>query len=82
MFTIARLHSSGPGGAALLSAASAAAQSGRAPAVVTARRFKAWIGRGDGTNRTKLEEVTLEGMLDAYQQAAYRTTITALMLGS
>ena len=26
--------------------------------------------------------VPLEGMLDAYEQVAYRTTITALMLGS
>ena len=48
------------GGAALWSAAPAAAQSGRAPAVMTARRFKAWIGRGEGTTRTKLEEVTLK----------------------
>jgi S-(hydroxymethyl)glutathione dehydrogenase/alcohol dehydrogenase len=64
------------GGAALWSAAPAAAQSGRAPAVVTARRFKAWIGRGEGTSRTKLEEVTLKPI--GGRQVVVRTEATNL----
>ena len=64
------------GGAALWSAASPAAQSGRAPAVVTARRFKAWIGRGEGTTRTKLEEVTLKPI--GGRQVVVRTEATNL----
>jgi len=31
----------------------------QSPAVVTRRRFKAWISRGDGPGRTTLHEVTL-----------------------
>ncbi len=64
------------GGAALWSAAPAAAQSGRAPAVVTARRFRAWIGRGEGTTRTKLEEVTLKPI--SGRQVVVRTEATNL----
>src|SRR5580765_1422724 len=64
------------GGAALWSAAPAAAQSGRAPAVVTARRFKAWIARGEGTTRTKLEEVTLKPI--GGRQVVVRTEATNL----
>src|SRR6185295_16214106 len=63
------------GGAALWSAGPAA-QSGRAPAVVTARRFKAWIGRGEGTARTKLEEVTLKPI--GGRQVVVRTEATNL----
>src|ERR1051325_11046518 len=32
---------------------------GQAPTVITARRFRAWIGRGLGQGRTTLQEVTL-----------------------
>ena len=32
---------------------------GQAPAVVTARRFRGWVTRGGGTNRTTLQEMTL-----------------------
>src|SRR4051812_17078538 len=32
---------------------------GQAPAIVTGRRFRAWIGRGTGQGRTTLQEVTL-----------------------
>jgi S-(hydroxymethyl)glutathione dehydrogenase/alcohol dehydrogenase len=64
------------GGAALWSAAPQAAQSGRAPAVVTARRFKAWVGRGEGPGRTKLEEVTLKPI--SGRQVVVRTEATNL----
>src|SRR3954468_6765601 len=32
---------------------------GQGPAVVTGRRFRAWVGRGSGQGRTTLQEVTL-----------------------
>src|SRR5436309_1588902 len=32
---------------------------GQAPAVITARRFRGWVTRGGGTNRTTLQEMTL-----------------------
>src|ERR1044071_4761760 len=32
---------------------------GQGPSVVTARRFRAWIGRGLGQGRTTLQDVTL-----------------------
>src|SRR5688572_7107102 len=44
------------GGAALLPPA---ALQGQAPGVVTSRRFKAWISRGNGPGRTTLQDVTL-----------------------
>jgi S-(hydroxymethyl)glutathione dehydrogenase/alcohol dehydrogenase len=56
------------GGAALAATqatqATAAAQAtqtaqGAGPAVITGRRFRAWISRGDGPKRTTLQEVTL-----------------------
>src|SRR5215203_6418824 len=52
------------GGAALttrvtpVAPAAQAAQGG--PAVITARRFRAWISRGEGSKRTTLQEVTLK----------------------
>jgi S-(hydroxymethyl)glutathione dehydrogenase/alcohol dehydrogenase len=46
------------GGAALLSRATAPVL-GQAPAVVTARRFRAWVGRGVGPGRTTLQDLTL-----------------------
>src|SRR5215467_9254834 len=45
------------GGAAL--AAPTASSLGQSPAVVTGRKFRAWVSRGTGTGRTKLEELTL-----------------------
>ena len=45
------------GGAALL--AGAAPAPAQAPAVVTRRRFKAWISRGNGVGRTTLQDLTL-----------------------
>src|SRR5262245_27049242 len=47
------------GAAGLWSPARSAAQSAQGPAIVTRRRFKAWISRGDGPGRTTLHEVTL-----------------------
>src|SRR4029453_12971467 len=32
---------------------------GQAPAVITVRRFRGWVTRGGGTNRTTLQELTL-----------------------
>src|SRR4029078_3469807 len=46
-------------GAALLADPSATALGGQAPAVITTRKFKAWISRGDGPGRTTLQDVTL-----------------------
>ncbi|HEU4688482.1 MAG TPA: alcohol dehydrogenase catalytic domain-containing protein, partial [Vicinamibacterales bacterium] len=44
-------------GAALISSGGAAF--GQAPAVVTARTFRAWISRGAGRGRTTLQEIRL-----------------------
>ena len=33
---------------------------GQAPAVITVRRFRGWVTRGGGTNRTTLQELTLK----------------------
>jgi S-(hydroxymethyl)glutathione dehydrogenase / alcohol dehydrogenase len=63
-------------GGALLAGPATAAEFGQAPAVVTARRFKAWIGRGEGTNRTKLEEVILRPI--GGRQVVVRTEATNL----
>src|SRR5688572_26909673 len=35
-------------------------QATQGPAIVTGRRFRAWISRGDGPKRTTLQEVTLK----------------------
>jgi hypothetical protein len=35
---------------------------GQAPAVITARRFRGWVTRGGGTNRTTLQEMTLRAV--------------------
>jgi len=62
------------GGAALLSPeASAFAQ---APSVVTKRRFKAWISRGEGPKRTTLQDVTLTPITG--RQVVVRTEATNL----
>jgi len=45
------------GGAALLAQVGGA--EGQAPGIVTERRFKAWISRGEGPGRTTLREAVL-----------------------
>ena len=62
------------GGAALFAQAGAIAQ--QAPSVVTQRRFKAWISRGDGPGRTTLQDVTLRPI--AGRQVLVRTEATNL----
>ena len=62
------------GGAALLAQAGTAF--GQAPAVVTQRRFKAWISRGDGPGRTTLHEASLRPI--AGRQVLVRTEATNL----
>ena len=62
------------GGAALLAQARTAL--GQAPAVVTQRRFKAWISRGDGPGRTTLQEATLRPITG--RQVLVRTEATNL----
>ncbi len=59
-----------------LLAGDAAAQSGGAPAVITARRFRAWISRGDGRRRTAIQEVTLRPI--SGRQVVVRTEATNL----
>jgi len=49
---------------------------GQAPAVVTARRFKGWVTRGGGTNRTTLQEMTLRPV--SGRQIAVRAEATNL----
>jgi len=61
------------GGAALFVGAAASAQ---APTVVTRRRFKAWISRGNGLGRTTLHDVTLRPI--AGRQVVVRTEATNL----
>src|SRR5262245_2717503 len=62
--------------AALLTAPGTAALSAQAPAVLTRRRFKAWISRGDGRGRTTLHEVALRPI--ASRQVVVRTEATNL----
>src|SRR5687767_10407375 len=62
------------GGAALLGGAAPAPA--QAPAVVTRRRFKAWISRGNGAGRTTLHDVTLRPI--AGRQVVVRTEATNL----
>jgi S-(hydroxymethyl)glutathione dehydrogenase/alcohol dehydrogenase len=62
------------GGAALFTQAGAIAQ--QAPSVVTQRRFKAWISRGEGPGRTTLHDVTLRPI--SGRQVLVRTEATNL----
>jgi S-(hydroxymethyl)glutathione dehydrogenase/alcohol dehydrogenase len=64
------------GGAALAGAPTAAPAQGRAPAVVTARRFRGWVSRGAGPGRTTLQEMTLRPI--AGRQVLVRTEATNL----
>ena len=56
------------GGAALLAQVRPAL--GQAPAVVTQRRFKAWISRGEGPGRTTLQEATLRPITGTLEPVA------------
>lgn len=49
---------------------------GQAPAVVTARRFRGWVTRGGGTNRTTLQDLTLRPI--SGRQLVVRTEATNL----
>jgi S-(hydroxymethyl)glutathione dehydrogenase/alcohol dehydrogenase len=69
-----RLLQGAAGGAALLAQADTA--SAQAPAVVTAKRFRAWISRGDGPGRTTLREATLRPI--GGRQVLVRTEATNL----
>ena len=62
------------GGAALVSPS--AEVSAQGPAVVTRRRFKAWISRGSGPGRTTLQDVTLRPI--SGRQVLVRTEATNL----
>ena len=62
------------GGAALLAQVDTAF--GQAPAVVTQRRFKAWISRGNGPGRTTLHDATLRPI--SGRQVVVRTEATNL----
>lgn len=63
------------GGAALLAPGTIAAAA-QAPAVVTARRFRAWVGQGTGPGRTRLQELTLRPIEG--RQVLVRTEATNL----
>src|SRR5688572_21116882 len=64
------------GAAGLLAAPSVIGKTAQAPAVVTGRRFRAWISRGNGQRRTTLHEVTLRPI--AGRQVVVRTEATNL----
>ena len=49
---------------------------GQSPAVVTGRRFRGWVTRGGGTNRTTLQELTLRPVTG--RQLVVRTEATNL----
>src|SRR6476646_11701014 len=57
-------------------AASQSAQGPQGPAVVTRRKFRAWISRGNGTGRTTMQEVTLRPI--SGRQVVVRTEATNL----
>jgi S-(hydroxymethyl)glutathione dehydrogenase/alcohol dehydrogenase len=62
------------GGAALLAQTGTA--QGQAPGVVTAKRFRAWISRGEGPGRTTLQEAVLRPLTG--RQVLVRTEATNL----
>jgi S-(hydroxymethyl)glutathione dehydrogenase/alcohol dehydrogenase len=64
------------GAASLLTTPSAGVASAQGPAIVTQRKFKAWISRGDGAGRTTLQEVTLRPI--SGRQVVVRTEATNL----
>src|SRR5688572_8949767 len=64
------------GAAGLLAAPSVIGKTAQAPAVVTGRRFRAWISRGNGQRRTTLHELTLRPI--GGRQVVVRTEATNL----
>ncbi|HXS80748.1 MAG TPA: alcohol dehydrogenase catalytic domain-containing protein, partial [Gammaproteobacteria bacterium] len=72
--SLLRASAAAAGGAAVLAQAGTAL--GQAPAVVTQRRFKAWISRGEGPGRTTLQEATLRPITG--RQVLVRTEATNL----
>lgn len=64
------------GAAGLWTPVRTAGQSAQGPAIVTRRRFKAWISRGDGPSRTTLHEITLRPI--SGRQVVVRTEATNL----
>src|SRR5262245_23433185 len=68
------LAAAAAGPAALAASPQGAGQ--QAPALVTRRRFRAWISRGDGAGRTSLQEVTLRPI--SARQVLVRTEATNL----
>src|SRR6185503_16195495 len=71
--SLLRASAAAAGGAVLAQAGTAL---GQAPAVVTQRRFKAWISRGEGPGRTTLQEATLRPITG--RQVLVRTEATNL----
>jgi S-(hydroxymethyl)glutathione dehydrogenase/alcohol dehydrogenase len=63
-------------GAAAFGYPAAGAAMGQAPAVVTTRKFRAWISKGDGPGRTTLQDVTLRPI--GGRQVVVRTEATNL----
>src|SRR4029078_5766285 len=57
-------------------AAQGPSPSGQAPTVVTGRRFRAWVTRGAGSDRTTLQELTLRPI--SGRQIVVRTEATNL----
>lgn len=64
------------GAAGLWTPVRTAGQSAQGPAIVTRRRFKAWISRADGPSRTTLHEITLRPI--SGRQVVVRTEATNL----
>jgi S-(hydroxymethyl)glutathione dehydrogenase / alcohol dehydrogenase len=64
------------GAAGLLATPSTSVASPQGPAVVTRRKFRAWISRGDGAGRTTMQEVTLRPI--SGRQVVVRTEATNL----
>ena len=65
------------GGAVLAGGAGdASAQGSQAPAIVTARRFRGWVSRGQGRGRTTLQDLTLQPI--GGRQVLVRTEATNL----
>jgi S-(hydroxymethyl)glutathione dehydrogenase/alcohol dehydrogenase len=62
--------------AGFLAKPSSPAQGAQGPAVITQRRFKAWISRGNGPGRTTLHDVTLRPI--SGRQVLVRTEATNL----
>src|SRR5678815_6148046 len=66
-----RLFKTGAAAASAAFVSGSTAAFGQAPAVTTARTFRAWISRGTGTGRTTLREVRLRPI--AGRQVVVRT---------